>query len=410
MIESCFSHYKITVDEDLINLISDHFDKTKTKQKAHELIIDNNNLNLAAPGLPITTQFKNTKIRIANNIYPEAAVSDPLGDLKLYKLWRNGIRYFSYPGQYKRFDIKTQKSKDASKTSIGVVGEIFAGIYANAYISPIIVNRSINKWPDFILYNGSKSFSFVESKASIECKNLISGTTINKQCFFEVLPSALKEIASDAHTKVYLCFTLIRELDPLKVDVNLVELAPSLTFLGQRKKTLNKIARSTIINHAFNKTLNALFEDVTTAKVFRKNNNKTDRQFLVDNNFELIQETINTMYREFNFDNDLIEEYNDDILKELIILIKTTDIIDEKETNMSICKFQTNNIFMKLEDLDDGKKIYYAQSTPTLKGFKQFDYKSIGSEKTFKGHDIFEFGNSVMCVSDNDLQGSEYSV
>ena len=71
-----------------------------------------------------------------NEAFPEAAVADPLADLEVWDEWRSGTRYFPYPGRYSKLDITSQDDKTSSPSTVGVLGEIMAGLFAQVGISP----------------------------------------------------------------------------------------------------------------------------------------------------------------------------------------------------------------------------------------------------------------------------------
>ncbi|MBS0261388.1 MAG: hypothetical protein JSS02_05475, partial [Planctomycetes bacterium] len=109
--------------------------------------------------------FHPDQILCSNEAFPEAAVADPLADLEIWDEWNNGTRAFPYPGRYSKLGITTQEDKTSSPSSIGVIGEIMAGIFAQAGICPWVLVRVVRKWPDFIFSQNNGMYSFVESKA-----------------------------------------------------------------------------------------------------------------------------------------------------------------------------------------------------------------------------------------------------
>lgn len=98
--------------------------------------------------------FTRNQIFCANEVFPEAVSADPLADLEIWHEWRQSIRRFPYPGLFSPLAIAAQNGKTTNPTSVGVIGEIFAGILSQAYIAPWVVVRPIE---DFLI-----SFSFSE--------------------------------------------------------------------------------------------------------------------------------------------------------------------------------------------------------------------------------------------------------
>src|ERR1041385_3236587 len=164
MIDVNFEHWRLALpDALLVRYGSPHFDpSTAGKELAKYAIGQVSKISSHS------TNFHNEQILCANEAFPEAAVADPLADLDVWDEWRSGIRCFPYPGRFSRLGITSQEGKTSSPSSVGVLGEIMAGLYSQAAISPWIIVRVIRRWPDFIFYlSMSDKYAFVESKAFI---------------------------------------------------------------------------------------------------------------------------------------------------------------------------------------------------------------------------------------------------
>ena len=55
--------------------------------------------------------FNERHIICANEAFPEAAVADPLADLRVWDEWCNGSRRFPYPGRFSRLGLTHQEKK-----------------------------------------------------------------------------------------------------------------------------------------------------------------------------------------------------------------------------------------------------------------------------------------------------------
>ncbi len=175
-----------------------------------------------------TTQKPKSKINLterqilyANEVFPEAAIAEPLADLKIWEQWRSGARIYPYPGKYAKLSITRQLGKTNSPSSVGVLGEIIAGVFGQAIISPNILVRVINRWPDFIFFPIDNRYSFLESKAFTrrDKSSLCPTFDIPKDLLKDALSRASQDILIDPFLKVWYSFTEIKSISP---DVELV--------------------------------------------------------------------------------------------------------------------------------------------------------------------------------------------
>ncbi|WP_449419550.1 hypothetical protein [Phormidium nigroviride] len=174
--------------------------------------------------------FTDEQILCANEAFPEAAVADPLADIRIWNEWRSGVRIFPYPGRYSKLSITNQPPKTNSTSSIGVIGEIMAGIFGQVLIGPEVLVRVIQEWPDFIFDSIDNRYAFLEAKASTQKIKItsndkfgISGTELG-----ECLRDAIQHQNLDPFVKVWYAFTNIQQIEPeicfstqfIELDVN----------------------------------------------------------------------------------------------------------------------------------------------------------------------------------------------
>ena len=227
-IEVNFEHLRIDLDEDSLQYNSPHY----KDKRARDGLLEFCQKNAKMRGTPLKMRFCRDQINLANEVFPEAAVADPLADLEILDEWKNGIRVFPYPGHYSRFELFIQEAKSPPTTSVGVIGEIMAGLFAQVGISPWIIVRVIGNWPDFIFYDPKEQrYSFVEAKAFTSSPGSSSPFTSSPESSNRIQSSLLRECALDAVRQintdpwvtVWGAFTYIAEIKPFKLEVTFVE-------------------------------------------------------------------------------------------------------------------------------------------------------------------------------------------
>jgi len=174
-----------------------------------------------------TVNFTVEQILCANEAFPEAAVADPLADLKIWNEWRSGVRIFPYSGNYSRLSITNQPPKTNSTSSIGVIGEIMAAIFGQALIAPEVLVRVIQKWPDFIFYPRDGRYAFLEAKAFTQRIKITSENKFGIPAteFGECLLDAVQHQNFDPFVKIWYAFTGIQEIEPIcRFSTQLIEL------------------------------------------------------------------------------------------------------------------------------------------------------------------------------------------
>ncbi|MCL5279436.1 MAG: hypothetical protein M1376_05980 [Planctomycetes bacterium] len=216
------AHYRHVFDEQtLMKWTSPHF----SPKEAGEALRDTVLRSLHGPISQTNLVFNRSHIICANEVFPESAVADSVADLEIWDEWRNGRRAFPYPGKYSRLGITIQEGKVSSKTSVGMIGEILAGLVSQSYLGPWVLVRVISRWPDFIYYTRDGRYAFVESKAfgafdrDPSDPEKIPPRTLG-ECFLE----AARQLNTDPFVKVWLCFTGISRIDPFHATTSLFEL------------------------------------------------------------------------------------------------------------------------------------------------------------------------------------------
>lgn len=223
-IEVDFHHFQYTFTEaELVKYGGPHFSEKEIGERLVEHMLRGIKDQYAT-----RVTFDRRHILCANEAYPEAALSDPLADLEIWDEWQSGRRVFPYVGRFSRLGISGQEKKTSATSTMGVVGEIFAGLFAQAYIDPQLIVRVIRRWPDFIFYSGSGLYSFVESKAfdalgkayRRELEHRVSGALLR-----DCMVHASRQLNADAYLKVWYAFTGVREVKPaMRFEVTFLEL------------------------------------------------------------------------------------------------------------------------------------------------------------------------------------------
>jgi len=217
-----FMHLKHIFEESsLMRYTSPHFSNSEAGSEIRNIVLKGLEKQHEFFGM----EFLREQLLCANEVFPEAAVADPFADLEIWNEWRSGSRAFPYPGKYSRLGITVQEPKTSSKISIGMIGEIFAGLFSQSYLGPWVLVRVIRRWPDFIYYTRDGRYAFIESKAfTFFNQHLLNIINIPQdelgQCLFE----AAQQLNTDPFVKVWLSFTAIRNIDPFKADVIFLEL------------------------------------------------------------------------------------------------------------------------------------------------------------------------------------------
>lgn len=222
MTEVGFQHWRyVFADEELIRYGSPHFDR-KTAGQALSAAVKAG----ASSEASCNVTFDQKLILAANEVFPEAAVADPLADLEVWDEWRTGIRSFPYPGRYGRLGIRRQDAKANSTSSTGVLGEIMTGLFAQAGIAPWVLVRVIRRWPDFICYLRDDRYAFVESKAYTGemAAHKKSALQIPEGLLGECVVDAVQQLNADPFVQVWGAFTHIQQITPMRLQVTFLEL------------------------------------------------------------------------------------------------------------------------------------------------------------------------------------------
>jgi hypothetical protein len=225
-VDLTFEHWHCSLDaQELRKWGSPHFDRKEVGEAIGGIF-----RSRAANRDAGTLVFPRDLITVSNHAYPEAALVDPVADLELWDEWKQGIREFPYLGRYAPLGIFRQEGKTSSATSVGVIGEVMAGRLAEAVVAPAVLVRVVRRWPDFILFSKAadygSAFSFVESKAigpdSLPQSNLCKGR-VPFPLFSELAEQAVRQLNADPFVGVWGAFTHVRVIDPMQLDVTLVQ-------------------------------------------------------------------------------------------------------------------------------------------------------------------------------------------
>jgi hypothetical protein len=96
-----FEHWHVKLDEDSLQYGSPHYGEKCARDRLLEFCEKK-----AEPRKALGDMiFCRDQINLANEVFPEAAVADPLADLEILDEWKNGVRVFPYPGHYSRFEL-----------------------------------------------------------------------------------------------------------------------------------------------------------------------------------------------------------------------------------------------------------------------------------------------------------------
>ena len=219
-----FLHVRCILGDDvLVRYGSPHFEPSRARGDLPE--------HVARVSKPVRhlseVRFSRPQLIAANEAFPEAAVADPIADLELWEEWNRGTRTFPYPGRYCRLGISTQEGKTTSPSSVGVLGEIMAGLFAQAGISPWVIVRVVRRWPDFIFYtpHDQGRHAFVEAKAFTTAPE---GSPelfrrVHSNLLGEVAHQAVLQLNADPFVKVWGAFTHIASISPMKLRVTFIE-------------------------------------------------------------------------------------------------------------------------------------------------------------------------------------------
>lgn len=335
-----FEQWEWTIPEEALTKYgSPHF---SDKEKSNELVPifeSDKQLTARIPNI----SFDMDQIYCANEAFPESAICDPIADLEVWDEWNDGYRRFPYPGEYNPLGIRQQEGKTSSTTSVGVLGEILAGLFAQNGISPFIFVRVIRKWPDFILYRHDLGlFTFLESKAFTNIRNERKDKLIGH--VGDCLVNAVSQMNADPFVQVWGAFTDVTQISPdMHCKVTFVELnVPDSRRSSRTRMAVPDVVVSGIAERSFNEALANVPEDlriwsidsqqeVDSEQLFPSDERQSNRR--IDSTER--QETLNKL-REFL--NERAMKIFDDILAEGSIEMSTalsSTTYEEKINTMS---------------------------------------------------------------------------
>jgi hypothetical protein len=233
-----------------------------------------------AGGFSTDIAFTRNQIFCANEVFPEAVSADPLADLEIWHEWRQSIRRFPYPGLFSPLAIAAQNEKTTNPTSVGVIGEIFAGILSQAYIAPWVVVRPIRRFPDFIFLQRNGTYAFVESKAFTGNRSVKSHPLekVPRTEMQECILNAVQQLNADPFIAVWYAFTEIQNIDPIEVSVIFLELTASSGTKDSKKcRFLPEALRKGLAERAVS-SATASLEDSAHGQLFSASANRQKEQ------------------------------------------------------------------------------------------------------------------------------------
>jgi hypothetical protein len=235
MIDVTFQHWRYVFSDDMLTRYGSSYYSRKEAGQIYTKNIFKHGVLIATENL----SFNEAQILCGNEAFPEAAVADPIADLEVWYEWGRR-RQFPYPGRYSRLGITRQEPKTSSTASVGVIGEIMAGFFAQAGVSPWVLVRVIRHWPDFIFsHPADQTYSFVESKAFTVQPSGRDGlrSRVPDSHISEGAIRASQELLTCPSLKIWLSFTYIAQVTPIRLDVTFLEL---LASEGHRKANVER--------------------------------------------------------------------------------------------------------------------------------------------------------------------------
>ncbi|MCB0703263.1 MAG: hypothetical protein KDC55_11205 [Ignavibacteriae bacterium] len=359
----------------------------------------------------------------ANEAFPESALNDPIADLKLYDQWRNNTRQFPYVGKYLPLGISKQDSKTQNSGSVGVFGEVLAGMFIQHLVSPSFIVRPIRHWPDFIVLNGEGRFVFSESKAFIisEQSVLTASQPIPEKLLKEFFYESMRQLLADPSVILNGFFVGIESIEPLNVSVWVIDVrADEIRLSGYTNKILPEVVKKEVLVRAIERLLyqrynekGQLLELLERMRVHKLD--VQDEMYISD----LVTDLRDNMKELLKGDFDPILEaiQSSELRKLLFESVKNIDTINENSYFLQVKtdgkvrsdrnienKTVDGVTFLKLRDITN-HSIYMADiNEKDLQDYEnswQSDIKTMG--KAFKGMaNTYIMGGALFHVSERD--------
>jgi hypothetical protein len=222
MIGVSFEHWQYTFQEAMLSRYESRYFSRKEAGEHYLADIYGRATRLTTLNLNLSE----SQVLCGNEAFPEAAVADPIADLEVWDEWKAGTRYFPYPGRYSRLGITRQEEKTSSPSSVGVMGEILTGFFAQAGVSPWVVVRVVRRWPDFIFSHRDGTYSFVESKAftgKASGKHGLRSRTLDG-LMINAGVDAAQQLNSNPFGKVWYSFTHVASISPMRLHLTFLEM------------------------------------------------------------------------------------------------------------------------------------------------------------------------------------------
>jgi hypothetical protein len=259
-----FEHWSCTFHEEKLRKYGSRYFSRKEAGVEYAREIYKRSNRISSHDLKFTAR----QIRAGNEAFPEAAVADPIADLQVWDEWRSGSRYFPYPGRYSKLGITKQDDKTSSPSSVGVLGEIMAGLFAQVGVWPLVLVRVVRRWPDFIFSHQNGSYSFVESKAFTGDPSGDTGlrARVVDRLIIEGALDATQQLVSDPFGKVWYSVTRVVGITPLSLEVTFLELnVPDSLRQSKTDRPMPQAAVDGLAERAVNQAA-ALFDPLDLEK------------------------------------------------------------------------------------------------------------------------------------------------
>ncbi|MBD2527566.1 hypothetical protein [Nostoc sp. FACHB-133] len=396
MIEVDFQHWKYTFSED--DLANGSPNKRKDKAKLKLCAALKKAILVSNTSKPML--FDEEQIICANEAFPEAAIADPLADIEVWNEWRNGIRIFPYPGKYAKLSITHQLPKTSSTSSIGVIGEIMAGLFGQVIIGYDVLVRVIHAWPDFIFFPVLNCYGFLEAKAFTPQLDsyLDDYFKIPKTALGECLLNAVHHLAIDPYVKMWYSFTEIKQVVPImKFSVNFFELEVSDERRYRHDYSIPSPVVDGLAERAIQVAIANLEIDLNSFKTkIKSSRRKYSENKLIKASQEYIDYLMELLRLEIYEEN-----FKEKILRSIQQQVEDFKIIDSKDSeynsltsNQLLFEGEVNEYFdIKYELLEDGIKFIRRIGDKTLYQIKLYPKQRLNIGYNWKN----DFKNADQC-------------
>ena len=410
MIEVDFKAFDYTISEDLmIRYGSPYFDRKTAGQ-----ILAKNLCKNAIRTYSADYRLDRSQIICANEAFPETALADSLADLEVWSSWNSGYRAFPYSGKFSRLGLLKQEGKAPSNAATGVIGEIFAGLFAQSGISPDVLVRSVHHWPDFIMnHKGEeKIYPFIEAKAftSAPLGESIS-QRVKDSLLYDFLINCVAQLNSDPFLEIWGSFTGVVRIEPdFLITQTMIRITPDnrrRASLGKRllPEPLLQGLVDRAVSMAAVDVMKSLKMDIHKVLVGSKRNRKRLDSAL----FKFSESALEGILAGSKTDVAVRGSLKD-MHSSIRAKISSLSLEDLAPINLfyTIKESQPPMVLRKLKDFG-GQVIYMANMCPLEPSMKSHPWRASWDNVTrpFKkvGKDsVWRCGGALFCISDKNLE------